>query len=384
MRFAPLLPLALLALAACSQVAPAPIPTTDLQAAATQMPLPAFNSTFTNSNTRGFWFEAPVDFRITGLRVPDEAGHGLQNVEVFKLAGPPPEFPGSASGGQVFYKTGVPSGEIIETDLAFSQGDYVGIFGAAGDSSTMYNSYGSGDFSSSILGEPVVLKRFLTQTNLVSSGGNQPYSAEAGGSIARVEVYVESAKAPMDIYTLDFDTAPTNRLTFAVQVGNGMTYTGSGDPSPYGVQVLGKRIINKQVRAGNQARVLSQDGDNVLTVVSQGTSTPNPQGGVLEFKPHAKFGTPSAGGNNGLVTLKSITIHNVTTSGVVVLCGNGSCGKPMKLERAAEQTLTFDQAGVGTIRIRVNNAFSVDDVVLEVPASETPPNPCERDATSRC
>lgn len=85
-------------------------------AAATQMPLPSFTGTYSDSyGTRGFWFQAPVDFRITGLRVPDETGHGLQNVEVYKLTSPPPAYPEGSSAGQVFYKTGVPSGEIIAT-----------------------------------------------------------------------------------------------------------------------------------------------------------------------------------------------------------------------------------------------------------------------------
>ena len=55
------------------------------------MPLPAFDRTFSGSLTRGYWFQAPVDFVISGLRVPDETGHGLQNVEVVRFnTGQPP------------------------------------------------------------------------------------------------------------------------------------------------------------------------------------------------------------------------------------------------------------------------------------------------------
>ena len=59
------------------------------------MLLPEFERTFSSSDmTRGYWFEAPADFVITGLRVPDESGNGTQNVEVVRFADLPPMHPG--------------------------------------------------------------------------------------------------------------------------------------------------------------------------------------------------------------------------------------------------------------------------------------------------
>ena len=59
------------------------------------MPMPAFTRTYTFSyHSRGYWFEAPTDFMITGLRVPDEIGNGHQNIEVVRFENeiPPQDF----------------------------------------------------------------------------------------------------------------------------------------------------------------------------------------------------------------------------------------------------------------------------------------------------
>lgn len=160
----------------------------------TQIPIPAFQRTFSvTTATRGLYFQAPIDFKIVGLRVPDETGAGVQNCEVFLMQNAPPAFSASATGGQVFYSVGQPSSQIIPCNISVTSGEYVGVLGACG-SSTMHSSYGTADpFPSDVLGAPTALYRFLTQTNLVTSGGNQPYSAEPGGPVGRVEIYVAPA-----------------------------------------------------------------------------------------------------------------------------------------------------------------------------------------------
>lgn len=166
-------------------------------AAQTQMPLPNFTSTFSAAaGTRGFFFQAPISFLIVGLRVPDESAQGVQNVEVQRLPAAPPLYPATATGTTLFYSAGQPSSQILSTAILVNQGDWIGILGACGTTS-MANSYGASPFSSSILGTPVTISRFLTQTNLASVS-NQPHSTENGGSIARVEVYV----APTSGYAL--------------------------------------------------------------------------------------------------------------------------------------------------------------------------------------
>jgi len=45
-----------------------------------QLPIPGFSRIWAASLTRGFYFQAPVDFTVIGLRVPDESKKGQQFV----------------------------------------------------------------------------------------------------------------------------------------------------------------------------------------------------------------------------------------------------------------------------------------------------------------
>jgi len=169
----------------------------DLACTQTMMPIPAFGRTYTSaSQTRGFYFQAPVDFTIVGLRVPDEAKNGKQNVAVIKPTAQPPAYPSTTTGGLQFYKGGEPSANIIACNISFKKGDWVGVLGACGDATTLYNSYGtpSGPFQSQVLGVATSIYRFGTQTNLVAQQGKGAYYGIATGTVSRVEVYVATAK----------------------------------------------------------------------------------------------------------------------------------------------------------------------------------------------
>ena len=52
--------------------------------ASAQLAIPGFTTTETGSTSVGFYFQAPADFEITGLRVPDESGQGKQSVAVVR------------------------------------------------------------------------------------------------------------------------------------------------------------------------------------------------------------------------------------------------------------------------------------------------------------
>ncbi|MFN0132960.1 MAG: S8 family serine peptidase, partial [Phycisphaerales bacterium] len=68
----------------------------DKYSASARMDIPAFGSTF-SGNTRGYWFTAPYNTSITGLRVPDETNTNSQNVEVIRLSANPPTFPATTN-----------------------------------------------------------------------------------------------------------------------------------------------------------------------------------------------------------------------------------------------------------------------------------------------
>jgi len=155
------------------------------------MPIPPFSSTYSYSSAvRGFCFQTPVNFTILGLRVPDERSHGKQNVAVYQLSAKPNNTTPQKS-QMLFYRTGVASSQIIPCQVSLKAGSWVGVLGACGDTSMMYNSYGTGPYNSRIAGGPQVkLERLWMNVNLISSGGIGAMTA-ATGSLGRVEVYVQ-------------------------------------------------------------------------------------------------------------------------------------------------------------------------------------------------
>jgi PKD repeat protein len=181
------------------------------------IPLPAFGTTYTAQQTRGYWFQAPVRFSIVSAQVPDESNQGQQTVALYRLAGAPPAYAGSATGGLEFYAAQQPSAVALPCVVSFDAGEFVGVLGACGDLTNMRNSYATpaGPFASSVLGQPTTLTRFLTQANLISSGGTGPYSSEATGQLSRVTLGV-SAAVGLQYGTgtpSPFATAPTLRTT---------------------------------------------------------------------------------------------------------------------------------------------------------------------------
>ncbi len=163
--------------------------------AQTQIPIPPFGSTFVAPLTRGFWFQAPIGLTITGLLVPNESLQPNQVVEVIRLPNAPPAYPSVIAGTQLFYDNATAAGTLINCSIPVSPGDFIGILGACTPgqgSATSHSSYAgaAGVFTSNILGAPVTLTRFGTQSGIASNGGNQPCWEEPTGALARIEVYV--------------------------------------------------------------------------------------------------------------------------------------------------------------------------------------------------
>jgi len=69
----------------------------------TQMPLPAHSSVYGGIYARGYWFVAPCNFTIVGLKVAPEAGTGLQYIHVMKCTGTFP-IAAAAPGSSLFMK----------------------------------------------------------------------------------------------------------------------------------------------------------------------------------------------------------------------------------------------------------------------------------------
>ncbi|MCB2204964.1 T9SS type A sorting domain-containing protein [bacterium] len=174
--------------------------------AQTMIPLPNYGSTYTASQVRGFWFTAPTDFVIVGVRVPTDVGTTPQSVQIIKFANTPPAYPTTATGTTLGLWTNVTGTNIISCYVEINAGDHIAVFGArSGGGTTNYNSYATpaGPFTSSILGQSCTLTRMVWQSGTWPVGG---CSQETGGSIARTEVYyIPPITGPDDagIYSID-------------------------------------------------------------------------------------------------------------------------------------------------------------------------------------
>jgi hypothetical protein len=163
--------------------------------AQTQIPMPAYARTFSTSiGVRGYWFEAPTDFRIVAAQVPDETGHGTQHFSIYKFRNntPPPAFPGTTNDIVIEeYVINEDATQRIPVDVEVFSGEVIGVIGATGDSVTMHNSYGPpGTFESEILGRATTLTRSGMQFNLVV---NMPMEIweEPASPVSRVFLWVE-------------------------------------------------------------------------------------------------------------------------------------------------------------------------------------------------
>ena len=161
--------------------------TTSETDALTPLLLPAQSSTYTG-NVRGYYFEAPTDFIISGLRVPTDADSGPQNIAIVKFTnGAPPIFSATTNDFiELGYWANYNLSDTISVCLAIDSGDIIGIYGNRND----INSYGSAPFTSTINGLPVTLTRSGMQNNL-SSTSMQDIFSETGTNISRVEMFYD-------------------------------------------------------------------------------------------------------------------------------------------------------------------------------------------------
>lgn len=172
-------------------------------APAQQIPLPAFASTYTAPQSRGFWFQAPVDFVITGLRVPDESGTGLQHVEVVDFGvTAPATFPATTVGSQLFRATAQPAGNVLPVTIPVTAGRFIGVLGGCGSTTLAASQAAAGTFASSVLGVPITLTRLGSPASIQAVTVAPPCWSEAAGPIGRVEVLV--APAPNYAYASSF------------------------------------------------------------------------------------------------------------------------------------------------------------------------------------
>lgn len=152
-------------------------------ASETGIPLPAQSSTFSGS-VRGYWFQAPSNFMITGLKVPTDASSGLSNIAIVRFnAGAPPSYSTVTNDFALLGYWPQSTADTIHVCIPVQSGEYIGILGNRGS----VNSYATGPYTSDIAGTPVTITRLGMQFDLATTSPIDLWQ-EPTGSISRVEM----------------------------------------------------------------------------------------------------------------------------------------------------------------------------------------------------
>ncbi|MBN1338134.1 MAG: LamG domain-containing protein, partial [Bacteroidales bacterium] len=154
------------------------------------MAIPPASSSY-SGNVRGYYFQAPTNFTVTGLRVPDDFSTADQTIEIVRFnSGPPPEYSSTTNDFvSLGYWAGVAGSGIIPCNIPVSTGDYIGIYGCRATTT----SYGAAPYSTTIDGLPVTLHRSGMQFPLTTQQMHDIWGIAAGTFIGRIEMYYETA-----------------------------------------------------------------------------------------------------------------------------------------------------------------------------------------------
>lgn len=191
---------------------------------AAQIALPAYQRSYeAPAHARGFCFQAPVAFQVTGLQVPDEKGLGVQSVALYRLAQKPPAYYATLPATPIFAMQSQDSAEILEPPqpIAFAPGEWCAVLGTCGDETTQVSSYAANLHPSTVLGVPITLERLLLQDNLVTSRGVGGLSTNDQNPLGRVRIFIASGaradafgvgSGPLPLATLRPDDVAPPRL----------------------------------------------------------------------------------------------------------------------------------------------------------------------------
>ena len=165
----------------------------------TLMPLSTYSNPYTG-NVRGYYFTAPTNFTISGLRVPTYASSGSQSIAVVKFtAGPPAAYPTLTNSFiELGYWANYTLSDTIATCIKIDSGDIIGIYGNRSD----INAYATSS-STTINGYNVTYNRTGMQYALSSTSMRDVWS-ESGGSISLTDMF--------------YDANPTTIATTSVNV----------------------------------------------------------------------------------------------------------------------------------------------------------------------
>jgi hypothetical protein len=122
-----------------------------IQSSVEALAMPTYSNNVPAMETRGYYFTAPVDFIITGLRVPVAVGGTVSSIAVVKLAAAPPLYASVTNSFNTLYLDQAITGtNVVAVNIPVYAGDIIGVLGARGGYSAYGPNMGTGVFSSTI------------------------------------------------------------------------------------------------------------------------------------------------------------------------------------------------------------------------------------------
>lgn len=174
-----------------------------------------------NILTRGYWFTAPTDFTMTGVRVLADptSNFDRQNFSIVRFDNetPPPAYPSNTNAfEQLGFGFDRPLSQMQTVDIAIEEGDIVGVFG------------------NSALGVNTTFGRASY------ANGNPPRTVIAGFSVDLIrtgmQAHLGSATTPAGMQNVwaDPTTNEISRVEFTYEIPIGVSYCGPAVPNSTG------------------------------------------------------------------------------------------------------------------------------------------------------
>ncbi len=270
------------------------------------IPMPRHLTYYTAARTRGYFFQAPVAFAVTGLQVPDILKKGYQTVALYRLQAAPPAYSKTVNVKPLFFKRWAKSGSYIPVvpPVIFNKGDYFVVLGAASanNSQVMTNDYGPAKPQVQVGGKTVTLYRCGMQASIAASSGPGangvgPLWSEVSASISRVMANILVFQTPFP--RLDTTAPPvlgtTAKLQLTANIPSttlGLVLLGLGRAkisTPLGTLLIGSPILTGMT-------VASGSGSLSLPI----PKNPVLAGGMVNFQGFAVALPANFGTSNGV------------------------------------------------------------------------------------
>ncbi len=158
---------------------------------------PQSNTLNTANQIRGYHFVAPTSFTICGVYIPDDNSSLPQNVEIVRFTnGAPPAWIMTTNDFvSLFYSAQYVPNDTIPCQVPVAKGDIIGVYGARGNSTLMYNSLSTANYVSSIYGKPVTFVR-SGMNNSLHNQQMQDIFREQSQEIGRIAMRYHCCEPP--------------------------------------------------------------------------------------------------------------------------------------------------------------------------------------------